>query len=67
VTNLTQPEVFIPAETAVYVRSTAIKSPMGMGLAAVSTQEDAKRVEMNYFGTILTWEKVKSLVRTEGM
>jgi copper chaperone NosL len=67
VTNLTKPEVFIPAEKAVYVRSTAIKSPMGMGLAAVSTEEEAKRVEMNYFGDILTWDKVKATVKTEGM
>jgi copper chaperone NosL len=67
VTNLTKPEMFIPAEKAMYVRSTAIKSPMGMGLAAVSSEEEAKRVEMNYFGDILTWDKVKATVKTEGM
>lgn len=43
VVNFLNPEEFLPAEKAFYVRSPEIRSPMGMNLSAYRSEEDAKK------------------------
>ncbi len=53
---------FIPAESAFYLHSPQIRSPMGMSLLAVSTEERALRLQQKYDGEILQWPQVVALV-----
>jgi len=53
---------FIPAESAFYLHSPQIRSPMGMSLLAVSTEAQALRLQKQYDGEILQWPQVVVLV-----
>lgn len=55
VTNYTQPESLIPAETAHFLVSKEIKSPMGAYLSAFKNKEDAQK----YQGELFTWETIQ--------
>lgn len=61
VTDLPTPEKFIDAETAVFVQSKALPSPMGMNLSAYENESEANEVLQNVEGSLLTWEEVKGL------
>lgn len=47
------------AETATYLISTAIKSPMGANLSAFSVKNTAEEFQQKNSGEIYTWETVK--------
>ncbi len=53
---------FVPAESAFYLHSPQIRSPMGMSLLAVSTEAQALRLQKQYDGEILQWPQVVALV-----
>jgi copper chaperone NosL len=59
VANYTNPGEMIDAQTASYLISTAIKSPMGANLSAVSTTEKADELQQKYSGDIYTWQTLK--------
>jgi len=61
VTNFSNPEEFIEAEKAIYVRSQEIRSPMGMNLSAYKDMERAKSVK----GEILDWKGLRELIKKE--
>lgn len=59
VANYEKPGEMINAKTASYLISTAIKSPMGANLSAVSTIEKAEELKEKHTGEIFTWESLK--------
>lgn len=61
VTNLPTPEKFIDAETAVFIQSKSLPSPMGMNLSAYADEAEAAKVLQDLEGRILTWQEVKAL------
>lgn len=65
VTSFLYPQKFVPAESAFYVRSSQIRSPMGLSLAAVEREEEALRMVEQYGGKILRWPDVIDLVEEE--
>ena len=65
VTNLSTPEKFIDAKTAVFLQSEALPSPMGMNLSAFEDEAGAQSALQSLGGEILTWEEVKALGHVE--
>jgi len=59
VADFGNPGEMIPAETASYLISTEIKSPMGAYLSAVATIEKAQELQNMHSGEIYTWESLK--------
>ncbi|NPA17121.1 nitrous oxide reductase accessory protein NosL [Persephonella sp.] len=56
---------FIPAETAIYLHSKDLPSPMGLNLSAFKTRDELEKVKQKYGGEILNWEQVLQLVKKE--
>ncbi|MBW7885100.1 MAG: nitrous oxide reductase accessory protein NosL [Caldilineaceae bacterium] len=52
-------EEWIDAETALYVMSDEIHSPMGHGIVAFATQEAAEGMANTVHATVLDWNKVR--------
>ncbi len=65
VANFLNPEEFIPAEKAVYLKSPDIRSPMGMNLSAYKGEEEAKKVLEGKQGELLRWESLREFIRKE--
>ena len=55
VSNSVAPGHWIEAEQAVFVRSAKIRSPMGGGIAAFGTAEEATSLD---HGTVFTWRQL---------
>jgi len=53
------PGEMIPAQTATYLISREIKSPMGANLSAMSTIEKAQEMQKKHSGEIYSWETLK--------
>lgn len=49
-------EQWLRAETAVFVQSDALHSPMGHGLAAVSTAAQAQALALRFSGVVMTFD-----------
>jgi copper chaperone NosL len=49
-------EDWLPAEQATFVRSSAIRSPMGHGLAAFAAAERGAAFAKEVDGEVLTWD-----------
>lgn len=58
VIDFATPGKLIDANTAHFVRSEAIRSPMASGIAAFSTKEQLKSHNNQWMGELLTWEEV---------
>jgi copper chaperone NosL len=56
-----------PAESAWYVKSAEIRSPMGSGVASCAAQEEAERLSRLRDGTVLDWGALRELARSEGL
>lgn len=59
VADYENPGQMIDASTAIYLISKEIKSPMGANLSAVTTIENAQKLQQKYIGEIYTWEALK--------
>jgi copper chaperone NosL len=57
---------WIAAETATFVRSDAIRSPMGGGLAAHGSADAARELQAQVGGELLTWPEVRQRVAQHG-
>jgi copper chaperone NosL len=57
-------EEWIEAETAYFVHSSAIKSPMGHGIAAFADKAAAERLATETAGEILDWDRLRTEVAT---
>jgi len=56
---------FIKAETAVYLHSKNLPSPMGLNLSAFSSMEELEKIRKKYGGEVLNWKQVLDLVQKE--
>lgn len=56
------PGTWIPAEEAFYLRSPALRSPMGLNLTAYATLADAQQYQRQYQGDVLDWAGVLRLL-----
>ncbi|WP_340690357.1 nitrous oxide reductase accessory protein NosL [Hydrogenobacter thermophilus] len=65
VVNFLNPEEFLPAESAYYVRSPQIRSPMGMNLSAYRSREDAQKALQGKEGEILDWQALREFIKRE--
>lgn len=65
VTDFSQPGSFLNVNRASIIASERQKSPMGVGLVAVSTPEQAKRLIEVIGGKILQWDQVRELVSAD--
>lgn len=61
VTDFARPGEFVNAQTAWYLRSEAMPSPMGMNLNAFENREQAEQTAAEKGGELLSWEEVKQL------
>jgi len=53
----------IPVEKAKFIVSKAIRSPMGLNIAAFSSEEDLKEALRIFKGRVLVWDEVLNYVR----
>lgn len=59
VADYANPGEMTDAETAAYLISTEIKSPMGANLSAFSLKNTAEEFQQKHSGEIFTWETLK--------
>ena len=57
---------WLDAPQAAYVQSTKLPTPMGFGIAALSTSSEASRLAEEFGGTILRFEELSTSVNTPG-
>jgi copper chaperone NosL len=60
-----KPGTLIDADSAVYIHSDKLLSPMSMNVAAFGSQAEAARVLNTTGGEILSWNEVLDLVRSK--
>jgi copper chaperone NosL len=65
VTDFPDPEGWLAAEEAYFVRSETIRSPMGLNLTAYADADVARGQVEAFGGEMLDWEGVLGLVRME--
>ena len=63
VTDASKPGQFTDARKAFYLISERFPSPMGAGLSAYETQNDAESFRNNYTGVITHWEGILDRLR----
>lgn len=56
-------ENWLQSTEAVYLQSESLRSPMGLGLSAYATESEAREMQAGYGGEIISYEKVKEVVR----
>jgi copper chaperone NosL len=66
VASFDEPELWVPAEDAAYVRSSMLRSPMGGGLSAHASLADAEQMAAAVDGTVMDWNGVRDLLRQLG-
>ncbi len=59
INDYSEPGKLIPAQTAVYLISREIPSPMGAFLSGFSSEEKAAKVKAEHGGTLYNWASVK--------
>jgi copper chaperone NosL len=55
VANFAAPDQWLPADSAVYLRSDTLRTPMASGLVALAPGQQADSVRVLLGGTLLTW------------
>lgn len=66
VTDFGAPGKLSPAETALYLRSEEMQSPMGLHLAAFADQANLDAARQQFGGEQMNWSAVLEFVRTSG-
>jgi len=64
VTDFENPGSWLDAARATYLRSDALRSPMGLGLSAWADAPAARAQQGAHGGDVLDWEEVRTLVAT---
>lgn len=67
VTEFSNPGGLIRAEEATFLKSTTLKSPMGLYLSGHATKQAAQAVQAGHEGELLNWPQVESFVKTTWM
>ena len=65
VTDFSNPPALIPAETARYLQSETLHSPMGLNLTAFSPENTAENLQNAFGGDVLRWDEVLKLVKQQ--
>ncbi len=65
VPNFLEREQWLNAETAVYLHSETLRSPMGLFLSAYADRESAEKMREEYGGEIISYQEVKEVVKNE--
>ncbi len=63
VSNYSMPSSMIEAQSAFYIISPAIKSPMGANLSAVDSRIEANDLIMKHKGDVYDWNQLKKVIR----
>lgn len=63
VPDFLEKNVWIKAEDAIYLHSETLRSPMGLFITSYQKMDDARQMQRDYGGDILTYNDVLSLVR----
>jgi copper chaperone NosL len=58
VASFVEPQAWLAADSAVYLRSDSLRTPMGSGLAALRPGHEADSVRAALGGTLLRWGEV---------
>jgi copper chaperone NosL len=66
VNDFVRPEHLLKAETAVYLRSDSLRTPMASGLAALEAGREADSVRAALGGPLLSWSQVVDETRRQG-
>jgi len=53
---------WIPLKKVHFVRSTSIRSPMGLGLVGLTSAPEADKFVTDYGGEVLSWNQVKKFI-----
>ena len=62
VTDFYKPETLISLPSAKLIRTKGVRSPMGLGFAAVSTDDDMQKFTAEYGGELLNWGQITKIV-----
>jgi copper chaperone NosL len=62
VTDFEVPGSWLDATGARYLRSEGLRSPMGLGLSAYATRDEARAQQGAHGGEILNWEELRRVV-----
>ncbi|MGH1365777.1 MAG: nitrous oxide reductase accessory protein NosL [Calditrichia bacterium] len=65
VTDWQKPGLLIDATSAIYLYSKKIRSPMGLGVLAVSAKSQAKQLQKDLGGTLMDWPKTQLFASTQ--
>jgi copper chaperone NosL len=65
VSDYAHPGTLIPAATAHFLRAQGPGSPMGRGMLAVASDEDARQAQARTGGSVMTWADVVATARRE--
>lgn len=63
ITDFSSPGTLIDAKQATFLKSTTLKSPMGLYLSGHTTRDKAQGIQADHPGDLLVWSEVKSYVR----
>lgn len=66
VADAARPGTLVDARTARYLRSPAVRSPMGLGVLAFGADEELAAARVRTPGEVLTWEQLSALRREAG-
>jgi copper chaperone NosL len=64
VTPFDDPENLIDADSAFYLHSQTLRSPMGMNLSAYASEAAAQDMQTKFAGDILRWKQVHALIQS---
>lgn len=62
VTDFDRPGVWLRVEEAHFLRSDHLRSPMGVGLSAYASVDEAAEARAEHGGEVLNWDEVRTLV-----
>ncbi len=62
INNFTEPGTLINANTATYLISKKIKSPMGAFLSGFNSKEEASKTQKEFGGSLYTWAEVQDQI-----
>jgi copper chaperone NosL len=59
-----RPQTWVRTDSAYFLQSPNLPSPMGMFLSSFGSREDVERVKEKHTGRIVDWNQVLGLVET---
>ncbi len=65
VTDYGEPGALVPVDSALFLQSTQLLSPMGANVTAFRRMQDASGAQNVFGGDLLTWPQVRTFVATE--